>query len=61
MNESTYSTLCQHCVYQLHPTMLTGYCIRAVKCDHCGRVADCALTRVALPDTEESEMERSRR
>lgn len=39
-----YLDLCQSCVWDVHPTMLTGYCLRDCKCDRCGRVSDLAIT-----------------
>lgn len=49
--EDRSRSLCQSCVFQLHPIMLTGYCMNGtgMKCDECGRVADLALTVMRLP------------
>jgi len=41
-----YLTLCQHCVWTIHPHMLTGYCVRFVTCHRCKYLSDCALTYV---------------
>ena len=42
-----YQSLCQNCVWQIRPTMLTGYCLWSLTCDRCGRVSDLAITRRA--------------
>jgi len=36
-------TICQHCVYQTHPEMMTGYCITG-PCERCGRVTRLAIS-----------------
>jgi len=38
--------LCQHCVWETGPTMLTGYCLSHHTGDKCKRATDCALVRV---------------
>jgi len=41
-----YASICQSCVYQCHPIMLTGYCLTDCVCDCCGRLADLAMVKV---------------
>ena len=41
----TFESVCQHCVWETHPDMLTGYCLKALACDRCGRVSDLAMTK----------------
>lgn len=56
---SSYPSLCQSCVWATalagtHPVMLTGYCLRDLRCDRCGRVADLAMCQrpIARADKE---------
>jgi hypothetical protein len=42
--KSEYSSLCQRCIWEIHPTMLTGYCIQGT-CDRCGTCGDLAMVR----------------
>jgi hypothetical protein len=37
--------MCQHCVWMVHPQMLTSYCLTHHTCSRCNRSADCALVR----------------
>lgn len=36
-------SLCQNCVWDTYPTMLTGYCLQGLACDRCKRVTDLAM------------------
>lgn len=36
-------SLCQRCVWALHPLMLTTYCLRNFSCDRCHRTSDLAM------------------
>ncbi len=39
-----YLSLCQHCVWTLHPSlMLTTYALRHCACDRCRRTSDLAM------------------
>ena len=51
--DSTNHIFCQTCVYEHHPNMMTGYCLRAHKCCCCGRETDCAMVQTAAPRREE--------
>jgi len=41
-----YPSLCQRCIWQTRPTMLTGYSIEG-KCERCGHYGDLALVKAA--------------
>lgn len=43
-----FATLCPYCIDELHPQMLTGYCMTAVHCDRCNRVTDCAMVKTPV-------------
>lgn len=42
-------SICQSCVYRTHPVMLTGYCLKGLRCDLCGNVADLAMVKLRKP------------
>jgi hypothetical protein len=48
--DPVYQMLCQNCVYQFHPVMLTGYCLTGCSCDVCGKHGDLAITKRNPPD-----------
>ncbi len=37
-------SLCQRCIWQTHPVMLAGYCIKGT-CDRCGYYGDLAMVK----------------
>lgn len=44
-----YRSFCQNCVWETHPRMMSGYCLRVLKCDRCHRVADLAMVELQQP------------
>jgi hypothetical protein len=43
--KSEHPSLCQRCVWETNPTMLTSYCIEGT-CDRCGYYGDLAIVEV---------------
>lgn len=42
--KSDYATICQSCVYKIHPLMLTTYSIKGY-CDRCGQLDYLAIVK----------------
>jgi len=49
-----YSSVCQRCIWQTYPTMLTGYCIEG-RCERCGYYGDLAIVKAASEKSRVSE------
>ncbi len=47
MEHSPYAAWCMPCCQAHHPDMLTGYSLRQLPCDRCGRMADLAMVKIA--------------
>ena len=45
MEYSQYAAWCMHCCCANHPDMLTGYSLRHLPCDRCGRMTDLAMVK----------------
>lgn len=50
MDDDKYPSLCQVCVWVIHPMMLTGYCLWNTKCTCCGRICDLAMCKLDRED-----------
>jgi len=42
---SKYPSLCINCVWEVHPVMLTTYCLHSMRCDRCGKIGSLAITK----------------
>lgn len=52
MRSLRFPAYCQGCVWEIHPQMMTTYCLRGCTCDCCGYKGDLALV-LAVPKIEE--------
>lgn len=60
IDATQYPSWCMQCCIRFHPQMLTGYCLRSMRCDQCGHTSDLAIVKMQndVPVTREEHFER---